>query len=144
MQNLTSHDSRDSRVSESRNSIFNSSRLNSSSNLAEASLARGINGLELPPLTSSSEVDIDDEFSEAASGMPTVTSPLGTVEQLNDVRDFGSDGSEKSGLTSPNLVSTLSGSGLTLSNATPLSKMAMMPAMMGGQMTGALPFLSVH
>ena len=131
MQNLTSLSKEStSRVSEQRNSVFNSSRssLNNSSNPAEAVLARGFNGLELPSL-SSGEVDID-ELSDAASAIPTVTSPLGTVE-MPDTSDFGSDGSEKSGLTSPNMVSSMSSGGLNLTNASPLAKIPTMGAMVG-------------
>ena len=120
-----------SRVSEQRNSsVFNSYRssLNNSGNPAEAVLARGFNGLELPSL-SSGEVDID-ELSDAASAIPTVTSPLGTVE-MPDTSDFGSDGSEKSGLTSPNMVSSMSSGGLNLTNASPLAKIPTMGAMVG-------------
>ena len=97
-------------------------------------LARGFNGLELPSLGGPSSDEIDCDMSEVRPS--TVTSPLGTVEQL-DHSDLGSDGSsERSGLTSPNLVSTLGGNGLTLSNASPLSKMSMMPAMSGGMGMG--------
>lgn len=139
MQNLT--ESRESRVTESRVSESRSkssrSSMSTSTNLAEASLARGFDGLELPSL-SSGEVDID-ELSDSA--LPTVTSPLGTIE-MPDGHDFGSDSSEKSGLTSPNLVSTLASGGLTLSNASPMSKMSIIPAMsgsLGSAFTGTIP-----
>ena len=130
MQNLTSMSKESTRVSEQRNSVFNSSRssINNTGNPAEAVLARGFNGLEMPSL-SSGEVDID-ELSDAASAIPTVTSPLGTVE-MPDTSDFGSDGSEKSGLTSPNMVSSMSSGGLNLTNASPLAKMPTMGAMAG-------------
>eukprot|EP00092_Neocalanus_flemingeri_P003601 GFUD01003864.1.p1 GENE.GFUD01003864.1~~GFUD01003864.1.p1 ORF type:complete len:1212 (+),score=220.77 GFUD01003864.1:159-3794(+) len=121
-------------VSESRNSTFNRSSLASANHTSnEASLKQLQGGFKRQETTSPSimempstgEVNID-ECSDSL-GMPIVTSPLSEMPDMD--LNFGSDSGENSGLTSPNLVSSMNSGGLTLSNASPLAKMSNLSAM---------------
>merc|ERR1719318_1596604 len=105
-------------VSESRNSFNRSLASSNHTSSAEAGLKQlqgGLKRQETSPLVmempSTGEVNIDDCDS---LGRPIVTSP-----DMPDMPDFnfGSDSGENSGLTSPNLVSSMNSGGLTLSNA---------------------------
>merc|ERR1719369_888603 len=75
-------------------------------------------------MPSTGEVNIDDCDS---LGIPIVTSPHSEMPDMD--LNFGSDSGENSGLTSPNLVSSMNSGGLTLSNASPLAKMSNLSAM---------------
>ena len=109
-------------LSESRNSTFNRS-VSASSNLCAAGAGLkqlGFKRNETSPsimeIPSSGEIDID----EPCDNLPIVTSPM---PELPDM-DINFSDSENSGLTSPNLVSSMHSGGLTLSNSSPLAKMS--------------------
>lgn len=127
MKNLQAGGGTSQLMAESRNN-FNRS-LSASSNLSAGSSLKqqvGFKRNETSPsileMPSSAEIDIDDP----CDSIPIVTSPLSEMSEME--MNFNSD-TENSGLTSPNLVSSMNSGGLTLTNASPLAKMTNLSAM---------------
>lgn len=112
-QNQSGSDSRNKFNRAASNHILNTeagSKLQGGSKRQETSPAI----MEMP---STGEVNIDD-----CDSLGIVTSPHSDMPDID--LNFGSNSGENSGLTSPNLVSSMNSGGLTLSNASPLAKMS--------------------
>jgi len=109
---------------ESRNSLFN--RNHTAGSDAGLKLQGGSKRQETSPsimeMPSTGEVNIDD-----CDSLGIVTSPHSEMPDID--LNFGSNSGENSGLTSPNLVSSMNSVGLTLSNASPLAKLSNLSSM---------------